>query len=128
MHTIAAFLAAATVAAPTGHTIKASGNVPLRPHWKYQLAYVSIDLSRGPGHKLEFGDLTHSFRALRFSSIQWGAGYVRFVGTGVSDGKRVPFVAVAIDQAGGGSFYISWDHSARRGGPLRNGSVTIDGH
>jgi len=127
MQLLAALTTAVTLAASPAHSIKASGNLPLRPHWKYHLAFVSIDLSKGPGHKLEFGDLTHSFRALSFSSIQWGSDYVRFVGTGVSNGKAVPFVAVAIHAAGGDSFYISWDHSARRGGPIKNGGITIDG-
>ncbi|HVS85293.1 MAG TPA: hypothetical protein VHD91_06655 [Gaiellaceae bacterium] len=127
MQTLAAISAAVALVAPPPHSIKALGNVPLRPHDKYRLAFVSIDLSKGPGHKLEFGDLTHSFRALSFASIDWGSNYVRFVGTGISKGKRVPFVAVAIHRSDGDSFYISWDHSARRGGPLKNGGITIDG-
>jgi hypothetical protein len=109
------------------HLVAGSGNVPIRPGWKVATAFFTIDFTRGPGHKIEFVDIGHrlDFHALQFTSATWTKHSVRFVGTGISDGKRVPFVAAAIDGATADFFYIAWDHSARRGGQLANGAVTI---
>ncbi|HET7567916.1 MAG TPA: hypothetical protein VFJ91_07990 [Gaiellaceae bacterium] len=110
-----------------GHTIAGAGNVPLRRGWSVATAFVKIDFHAGPGHKLEFVDVGHGlhFRAVRFASATWGRRAVRFEGFGVADGRRVPFVATAIDGQAQDAFYVSWNHAAARGGPLRNGSITI---
>lgn len=110
-----------------GHTVAGAGNVPIRRGWSVATAYFRIDFHRGPGHKLEFVDIGHGldFRALRFTWVTWGGNAVHFQGVGVSDGKRVPFTATAIDGQTKDAFYISWGHSAARGGVLQNGSITI---
>ena len=109
------------------HSIVASGNVPLRPGWKVATAFFSIDFTAGPGHKLEFVDVGHDldFHAVRFTSAAWTKTRVRFTGIGVENGKQVPFVATAVEGATRDSFFIAWNHEARRGGTLETGSVTI---
>jgi hypothetical protein len=91
-------------------------------------ARFSIDLRKGPGHKVTYADarLRVSFRSLRLASVRFGSNSATLRGTGVVNGRRVPFVAVAIDRgARGDVFRISWSGGLPHGGTLLSGGLTV---
>lgn len=110
-------------------SVSVSGNVPLHPGGREATAYVVVDFKRGPGHKLEFADVGHrvSFHATRFTSAVWSDHALRLKGFGVERRKVVPFTALIVSggEKGRDAFLISWNHCARRGGDLSNGSVVF---
>jgi hypothetical protein len=83
--------------------------------------------SIGAGNRVTYVDAR---RHIRFSSthvsVRFGVQAARLTGTGVVNGRRVTFAAVAVDHgARGDVFRIDWSHGIARGGVLLRGNVLI---
>ena len=91
-------------------------------------AVFSIDLRRGPGHKVAYVDARQGvrFRALGIGVLRFGPGRATMKGTGLVNGRRVRFAVSAID---GGArddvFRIAWGGGVGHGGVLLAGGLTV---
>ncbi len=136
--------AALAVAAPasaasidTSHTIRASGTV-LSNQTTGTKATFSVNFHLGPGHKITYVDPATgvSFHSQRITFVnytnkneaQLSGWAVKIKGWGLANGKRVPFVAIAVDhpaRLGTDIFRISFGHGASLGGKLTFGGIKI---
>ena len=91
-------------------------------------ATFSVDLRKGPGHKVTYLDARQHvhFRSLRLGSIRFGRNSATLRGVGLVNGRRVPFVVLAVDHgAHGDMFRIAWGDGRSYGGRLLSGGLTV---
>ncbi|MCU1676931.1 MAG: hypothetical protein JWM93_1689, partial [Frankiales bacterium] len=91
-------------------------------------AVFSVDLRKGPGRKVTYLDARQHvhFRSLRLASVRFGKTSAILKGTGLANGRRVTFVATAIDRGKRGDvFRIAWAGGSSHGGVLLSGGLTV---
>jgi hypothetical protein len=91
-------------------------------------AVFSVDLRKGPGHKVTYVDARQKvrFRSLRLSSLRFGTASATLKGVGLLNGKRVSFIASAVDHGKRGDvFRIAWAGGRSHGGVLIEGGLMI---
>jgi hypothetical protein len=91
-------------------------------------AVFSIDLRKGPGHKVAYVDARQGvrFRALTVGVLRFGPAHATLKGTGVVDGRRMRFIVSAIDRGNRDDvFRIAWGGGASHGGVLLAGGLTV---
>ncbi|MDX6472929.1 MAG: hypothetical protein QOK22_1745 [Gaiellaceae bacterium] len=91
-------------------------------------AVFSIDLRKGPGHKVTYVDARQGvrFRSLSVGSLRFGTASATFNGTGVVNGRRVRFAISAVDRGSRQDvFRIAWGGGAGHGGVLLAGGLTV---
>lgn len=136
----AALAAAAPASAAridTTHSLSGAGTV-LSDKTTGSTARFHVDLRLGPGHKLMYIDraMGVSLRAKSITMVDYTnanqaqkSGWaVKIKGMGVSNGRLVPFTAIAVDHPaplGTDIFRISWNHGASFGGKLQFGEIKI---
>jgi hypothetical protein len=90
-------------------------------------AAFRVDLRKGHLAKIVYVDKTRHlrFNTLRIASIRFGAKAAKFTGTGIVNGRRVSFVALAVDNGPRNDvFKIGWGGKSR-GGKVVRGGVTV---
>jgi hypothetical protein len=120
---LAALVLAGPAAANTAH---ANGSV-LANGTLGPAARFSIDYNN-PTTQVTFSTKRVSFRSTSISSVVVLPYVVKMTGVGISNGRKVPFVAIATHHPSptGDWFKISWNHGPSYGGRLTTGSVDID--
>jgi hypothetical protein len=91
-------------------------------------AVFSIDLRKGPGHKVTYIDARHGlrFRSLSVGSLRFGTASASLKGTGLLNGHRVRFVVSAVDRGSRNDvFRIAWPGGRSYGGVLLTGGLTV---
>jgi hypothetical protein len=91
-------------------------------------AVFSVDLRKGPGHKVTYLDARQKvrFRSLRLTSMRFGTASATLRGVGLLNGRRTSFVATAVDHgARGDVFRIAWGGGRSHGGVLLKGGLTV---
>jgi hypothetical protein len=91
-------------------------------------AVFSVDLRKGPGHKVTYVDAKQQvrFRSLSVRPVVFGKASATLKGTGLVNGRRVAFVATAIDHGKRGDvFRIAWGGGRSHGGVLLSGGLTV---
>jgi hypothetical protein len=93
-------------------------------------AMFTLDYTSGLMQKVVFVDRSMhlSFHSTTLSSVQVLPYVVKITGTGIANGRRVSYVAIATHHPSptGDWFRIDWSGVSSMGGKLRTGSVKID--
>jgi hypothetical protein len=126
---IAAPATAATKIGTPISAVKASGTVRVLDMRGTITGFrVSYGVTKTPMLRYSDGDGKLLFRAVTLKVIASTASAVRFSGTGIANGKRVPFKAIVVSGAASGGqdrFGIAWGRGAQFGGHLMTGAVHI---
>jgi hypothetical protein len=91
-------------------------------------AAFSVDLRKGPGHKVTYLDRKQGvrFRSLGLRSVRFGTASAILRGVGLLNGHRVRFAATAIDGGRRGDlFRIAWAGGRSHGGVLLTGGLAV---
>jgi hypothetical protein len=91
-------------------------------------AGFSVDLRKGPGHKVTYLDLQQQlrFRSLHLRSVRFGTVSATLRGVGLLNGRRERFTATAVDRGKRGDvFRIAWGGGRSHGGVLLTGGLSV---
>lgn len=89
-------------------------------------ASFTLDLRKGPGHKVVFRDGRLRFRSLRVTSVRVHGHAARLAGVGLANGRHVRFAAVAVDHGTHGDvFRVAWGGGPSHGGVVARGGLTV---